>query len=30
MEDFRGREFGVNAAEGYVRMTGKGIGILNI
>jgi LmbE family N-acetylglucosaminyl deacetylase len=30
MEDFRGRELGVKAAEGYVRMTGKGLGILNI
>jgi len=26
MEDFRGRELGVKAAEGFVRMTGKGIG----
>jgi len=26
MEDFRGRELGVNAAEGFVRMTGKGMG----
>jgi hypothetical protein len=23
MEDFRGRELGVKAAEGFVRMTGK-------
>ena len=26
MEDFRGREMGVRAAEGFVRMTGKGMG----
>ena len=26
MEDFRGREMGVKAAEGFVRMTGKGMG----
>ena len=26
MEDFRGRELGVKAAEGFVRMTGKGMG----
>jgi LmbE family N-acetylglucosaminyl deacetylase len=26
MEDFRGRELGVSAAEGFVRMTGKGMG----
>jgi LmbE family N-acetylglucosaminyl deacetylase len=26
MEDFRGRELGVKAAEGFVKMTGKGIG----
>jgi LmbE family N-acetylglucosaminyl deacetylase len=26
MEDFRGRELGVRAAEGFVRMTGKGMG----
>jgi len=26
MEDFRGRELGVSAAEGFVRMTGKGFG----
>jgi LmbE family N-acetylglucosaminyl deacetylase len=26
MEDFRGREMGVQAAEGFVRMTGKGMG----
>jgi len=30
MEDFRGREMGVQAAEGFVRMTGKGIGGFNI
>ena len=29
MEDFRGRELGVKAAEGFVRMTGKGVGTLN-
>jgi LmbE family N-acetylglucosaminyl deacetylase len=28
MEDFRGRELGVTAAEGFVRMTGRGIGKL--
>jgi len=28
MEDFRGRELGVKAAEGFVRMTGKGMGLL--
>ena len=28
MEDFRGRELGVKAAEGFVRMTGKGVGII--
>jgi hypothetical protein len=26
MEEFRGREMGVKAAEGFVRMTGMGIG----
>ena len=26
MEDFRGREMGVKAAEGFVRMNGKGLG----
>jgi len=26
MEDFRGRESGVKAAEGFVRVTGKGMG----
>jgi LmbE family N-acetylglucosaminyl deacetylase len=26
MEDFRGRELGVKAAEGFIQMTGKGIG----
>jgi len=30
MEDFRGREAGVHAAEGFVRMTGKGIGMLSL
>jgi len=30
MEDFRGREMGVQAAEGFVRMAGKGIGGFNI
>ncbi|HXD76209.1 MAG TPA: PIG-L deacetylase family protein [Puia sp.] len=30
MEDFRGRELGVKAAEGYVRMTGKGQGIIGL
>jgi len=29
MEDFRGRELGVKAAEGFVRMTGKGMGGLS-
>ena len=28
MEDFRGREAGFKAAEGFVRMTGKGIGMI--
>jgi LmbE family N-acetylglucosaminyl deacetylase len=28
MEDFRGREAGVKAAEGFVRMTGKGMGTI--
>jgi len=28
MENFRGRELGVRAAEGFVRMTGKGMGII--
>jgi len=28
MEDFRGRELGVKAAEGFVKMTGKGMGII--
>jgi LmbE family N-acetylglucosaminyl deacetylase len=28
MEDFRGRELGVKAAEGFVRMTGKGVGTI--
>jgi LmbE family N-acetylglucosaminyl deacetylase len=28
MEDFRGREAGVKAAEGFVRMTGKGMGMI--
>ncbi|ASU32896.1 PIG-L deacetylase family protein [Mucilaginibacter xinganensis] len=28
MEDFRGREAGVRAAEGFVRMTGKGMGMI--
>jgi LmbE family N-acetylglucosaminyl deacetylase len=28
MEDFRGRELGVKAAEGFVRMTGKGLGTI--
>jgi hypothetical protein len=26
MEDFRGRELGVKAAEAFVKMTGKGLG----
>jgi LmbE family N-acetylglucosaminyl deacetylase len=30
MEDFRGRELGVKAAEGFVKMTGKGLGIISI
>ena len=30
MEEFRGRELGVAAAEGFVRMTGKGMGILAV
>ena len=30
MEDFRGRELGVKAAEGFVRMTGKGMGIITV
>jgi LmbE family N-acetylglucosaminyl deacetylase len=30
MEDFRGRELGVRAAEGFVRMTGKGMGTLPV
>jgi LmbE family N-acetylglucosaminyl deacetylase len=30
MEDFRGRELGVKAAEGFVRMTGKGRGGLTL
>jgi LmbE family N-acetylglucosaminyl deacetylase len=30
MEAFRGREIGVNAAEGFVRMSGKGNGLLKI
>jgi LmbE family N-acetylglucosaminyl deacetylase len=29
MEDFRGRELGVKAAEGFVKMTGKGLGIIS-
>jgi LmbE family N-acetylglucosaminyl deacetylase len=28
MEDFRGRELGVKAAEGFVKMTGKGLGVI--
>lgn len=28
MEDFRGRESGVHAAEGFVKMTGKGFGMI--
>lgn len=28
MEDFRGRELGVKAAEAFVRMTGKGMGLI--
>jgi hypothetical protein len=28
MEDFRGREAGIRAAEGFVRMTGKGMGMI--
>jgi hypothetical protein len=28
MEDFRGRQLGVKAAEGFIRMTGKGQGSL--
>ena len=30
MEEFRGREFGVTAAEGFVRMTGRGMGKLTV
>jgi LmbE family N-acetylglucosaminyl deacetylase len=30
MEDFRGKELGVRAAEGFIRMTGKGMGKLII
>jgi len=30
MEDFRGREAGVKAAEGFVRMTGKGMGTIAV
>lgn len=30
MEDFRGRELGVKAAEGFVRMTGKGLGTITL
>jgi LmbE family N-acetylglucosaminyl deacetylase len=30
MEDFRGRELGVKAAEGFVRMTGKGMGAVGL
>ncbi|HEY4327318.1 MAG TPA: PIG-L deacetylase family protein [Mucilaginibacter sp.] len=30
MEDFRGRQLGVKAAEGFVRMTGKGIGAFSV
>ena len=30
MEDFRGRELGVKAAEAFVRMTGKGMGIIPV
>ena len=30
MEDFRGRELGVKAAEGFVRMTGKGLGTISL
>jgi LmbE family N-acetylglucosaminyl deacetylase len=30
MEDFRGRESGVKAAEGFVRMTGKGMGVVGL
>ncbi len=30
MEDFRGRELGVKAAEGFVRMTGKGMGTITM
>jgi LmbE family N-acetylglucosaminyl deacetylase len=30
MQDFRGREFGVRAAEAYIRMTGRGMGKLNV
>jgi len=30
MEDFRGREAGVRAAEGFVRMTGKGMGMIEV
>ncbi len=30
MEDFRGRELGVKAAEGFVKMTGKGVGIIGL
>ncbi len=29
MEDFRGRELGAKAAEGFVKMTGKGIGVVD-
>jgi LmbE family N-acetylglucosaminyl deacetylase len=30
MEDFRGRELGVGAAEGFVKMTGKGMGMIAV
>ena len=30
MQDFRGREFGVKAAEAFIRMTGRGMGKLVI
>jgi hypothetical protein len=30
MEEFRGRELGVKAAEGFVKMTGKGVGIIGL
>jgi LmbE family N-acetylglucosaminyl deacetylase len=30
MEDFRGRELGVKAAEAFVRMTGKGMGVIGV